>query len=289
MLKPLRENLFIVLQRLLPARLLGRCVYRATRSTRPLLRDLLIGGFTRLYAVDLAEALPPPGGYPSFNAFFTRALRPGARPADPDPATVTSPADGIVQQVGALRGAALLQVKGCDYDAGELLGDAAAATAFHDGLFITIYLAPWNYHRVHMPVAGHIRRMTHVPGELWSVNAVTAARVPRLFSRNERLVCHGVAPWGPFAIVLVGALNVGSVSTAWAGEVLPRRSAGPHHWDYPAATPGMALGRGDLLGQFNMGSTVVVLLPRGAAGWRAGLAVGEAVKVGATLGRLATP
>lgn len=289
MLQSLRETLFILLQRLLPARLLGRLVYRATRSTRPLLRNLLIGSFTRLYAVDLAEAEPPPGGYPSFNAFFTRSLRAQARPVDADPAGIVSPADGRIQQIGTLRGAALLQVKGSEYDAGELLADAAAAAAYRDGLFATIYLAPWNYHRVHMPLAGCIRRMTHVPGELWSVNATTAARVPRLFSRNERLVCHGEAAWGPFAVVLVGALNVGSVSTAWAGEVLPRRAHGPWHWDYPAGNPATTLGRGHLLGQFNMGSTVVLLLPRGIARWDAALAPGTAVRVGRAIGRLETP
>lgn len=283
-----RDSLFILFQRLLPARLLCRVVHRATRSRNRPFKDALIRGFVRLYDVDVAEAEHPvPGGYASFNDFFTRALRAGARPADPDPAAVASPADGRIQQVGCLAGDAILQVKGTTFSAAELLGDPAAAARYHDGCFATIYLAPFNYHRVHMPLAGRITRMTHVPGELWSVNAATAANVPGLFARNERLVCHCEAPWGPFAVVLVGALNVGSISTAWAGEVLPRAADGITHWDYPAGDPALDLARGALLGQFNMGSTVVMLLPRGVARWRDGLAAGDEVRVGRGLGTLA--
>jgi phosphatidylserine decarboxylase len=282
-----REDLFILFQRLLPARLLGRLVHAATRSRARWFKDLLIRGFVRLYRVDVSEAAAPvPAGYASFNAFFTRELKAGARPQAADGAAILSPADGRVQQLGPIAGDALLQVKGVTYGAAELLGDAMAATRYHDGSFATIYLAPWNYHRVHMPLAGRIARMTHVPGELWSVNATTAARVPGLFARNERLVCHCEAPWGPFAVVLVGALNVGSISTAWAGEVLPRRSRGATHWDYRADDPAVALARGAVLGQFNMGSTVVVLLPPGAGRWRDGLAAGAEVRVGAALGTL---
>jgi len=275
----------MALQRALPARLLGRLTYRLTRSRSRLLKNALIRGFVRLYDVDTDEAeLPVPDGYASFNAFFTRALRPGARPLDADPASIVSPADGVIQQIGVLRGDALLQVKGIDYSASDLL--ATDAGSYRDGLFATIYLAPSNYHRIHMPVAGRIERMTHVPGELWSVNATTAARVPRLFSRNERLVFHCQAPWGRFAVVLVGALNVGSISTAWAGEVLPRKERTVWHWDYGAEDPSVRLERGSLLGQFNMGSTVVLLLPSRHGRWRDSLAAGQAVRVGGALGVL---
>lgn len=284
----LRENLFMLMQRALPARLLARLVYRASRSTRPWLKTLLIDGFRRLYRIELAEAAQPdPAAYPSFNAFFARALQPGARPTCGDAATIVSPADGRIQQIGRLSGDALLQVKGSSYAATELLGgDAQAAAVFCDGSFITIYLAPWNYHRVHMPVAGRIRRMVHVPGELWSVNATTAARVPRLFSRNERLVCLGESGWGPWAMVLVGALNVGSISTSWAGEVLPRRERDVRHWDYAADDPAVSLGRGALLGQFNLGSTVLLLLPPGASVWRDDLAPGDELRFGMAIGQL---
>lgn len=288
MLQAFRENSFIALQRVLPARLLGRVVHAVTRSRNPLLKNLLIRGFVRLYSVDVSEAeRDVPAGYASFNEFFTRALQPGARPIDARPDSVLSPADGTVQQIGYLTGSDILQVKGQHYSAVELLaGGAEAAAPYLDGAFATIYLAPYNYHRVHMPATARIVRMTHVPGELWSVNATTAARVPGLFARNERLVCHCLAPWGPFAVVLVGALNVGSVSTAWAGDVLPRRSREIGYWDYTAEDIGTTLPRGAVLGQFNMGSTVVVLLPRGAARWHETFVAGGTVRVGQALGQL---
>ncbi|MBW7929756.1 MAG: phosphatidylserine decarboxylase [Gammaproteobacteria bacterium] len=287
----LRASLFIALQKLLPARFLARLVYAATRSRTVWFKNLLIRGFLRLYAVDVAEAAAPvPAGYESFNAFFTRALKPAARPLATDPAAILSPADGIIQQIGDIDEDRILQVKGMDYRLGELLGsEADGVAAYRNGSFITIYLAPSDYHRVHMPLAGRVTGMSYVAGELWSVNASTAARVPRLFARNERVICHCLAPWGPFAVVLVGALNVGSVSTVWAGEVLPRRG-GSTHWDYPGTGSSIELGRGELLGQFNMGSTVIVLLPPGVARWQAGLQAGAPVRMGQMLGqRLAPP
>jgi phosphatidylserine decarboxylase len=282
------DTLFVALQRALPARLLGRAVYAMTRSRNRILKDLLIRGFTRLYDVNTAEAEKPvPGGYATFNDFFTRALASGARPVDADPGTVVSPADGRIQQIGRIRDGQILQVKGLEYRVADLLGDdAEAAARYRDGTFVTIYLAPWNYHRVHVPVAGRITDMTHVPGELWSVNATTAARVPRLFARNERLVCHGEAGFGRFAVVLVGALNVGSISTAWAGEVLPRTERSVKRWRYEGSGYGTALGKGDVLGQFNMGSTVILLFPRGVVTWRPELAAGDPVRVGAPIGQL---
>lgn len=289
MLQTIRENLFIALQRVLPARLLGRAVHALARTPNRFVSQLLIRGFVRLYAVDVTETeRPVPAGYATFNDFFTRALKPGARRIDSNPASLVSPADGTVQQIGAIRGGDILQVKGSTYSAADLLGSGASAAApYQDGSFVTIYLAPWNYHRVHIPAAGSLVRMTHVPGELWSVNSVTAARVPRLFARNERLVCHFEAPWGPFAVVLVGALNVGSISTAWAGQVLPRAARDVAHWNYAPQAAEVTLARGALLGQFNLGSTVVVLLPPHAVRWRPELACGSAVHVGEALGTLA--
>lgn len=287
----LTESLFITLQRLLPARAIGRLVHALARVRTPVIRDLLIHGFVRLYDIDTTEAgRPVPAGYESFNAFFTRELRAGARPVDEDPASVISPADGRIQQIGTIEGEEILQVKGISYRVGELLGgEPQDALRYRNGSFITIYLAPWNYHRVHMPVAARITGMRHLPGDLWSVNAVTAARVARLFARNERLVCHGEAPWGNFAIVLVGALNVGSISTAWAGEVLPRRARQMTEWRYGAGHPGTDLARAATLGQFNLGSTVVVLFPQGTVRWRPGLTAGAEVRVGMALGQLERP
>lgn len=285
---PIIGTLYIALQRALPARLLGRVTYTLARSRNRALKDLLINAFVRLYAVDTSEAAAAvPSGYDSFNAFFTRSLQPGARPVDPDPSQLLSPADGTIQQIGVLRGDEILQVKGQTYSASELLGDDAdAAAKYRDGSFVTIYLAPWNYHRVHMPATGRVLRMTLVPGRLLSVNATTAERVPRLFARNERVICHCEADWGSFAVVLVGAMNVGSISTAWAGEVLPRRDYSVTSRVYGPTDGATRLDRGGLLGQFNMGSTVILLLPPGKITWRADLAAGVPVLVGAALGRL---
>lgn len=279
---------FIVLQRLLPARLIGRLVHAIARSRNRLLKNALINTFVRIYPVDVGEAdAAVPGGYDSFNAFFTRGLRPGARPPDPDPAALLCPADGLIQQIGSLRDSQILQVKGIDYDVSRLLGGDSDADSYRGGSFATIYLAPWNYHRVHMPAGGRIRRMRHVAGQLWSVNATTAARVPGLFARNERLICHCEADWGPFVVVLVGAFNVGSISMTWAGEVLPRRGPAVTDWEYNIAGNEPQLARGELLGQFNLGSTVIVLLPAGRVSWQAGLVAGSPVRACAGIGLLA--
>lgn len=287
-LRNLSAALFIALQSILPARLLGRVVHTLTRSRLRLLKNLLIRTFVRLYRVDTTDAaLPVPEGYESFNAFFTRALQPDARPLAADPQAVISPADGAIQQLGAISDQEILQVKGITYDVGELLaGDENEARYYDNGSFVTIYLAPWNYHRVHMPVAGRVVSMRHAPGALWSVNQLTTERVPRLFARNERLVCLCEAAWGRFAVVLVGALNVGSISTAWAGEVLPRRARAVTTWHYAATDPAMRLNRGDLLGQFNMGSTVIALFPADTVRWRESLAPQDPVRVGIALGTL---
>jgi phosphatidylserine decarboxylase len=282
-------RMYIGLQRLLPAEALGRFIHRLSRSRARWFKDLLIRGFVRLYGVDTAEAeRPVPEGYESFNAFFTRDLRAGARPPDPDLRAVLSPADGTVQQAGTARGDALLQVKGVHYSLHDLLGgDEGSSRQFLDGAFLTVYLAPWNYHRLHMPLDGQLLRMTYVPGARWAVNAATAASVPGLFARNERVVCHFSGPSGlPFAVVLVGALNVASITTVWAGEVLPRRPREITRWDYAAGTPGTRLRRGEPLGQFNLGSTAIVVLPPGAGRWRPGLQPGDAVRVGEAVGHL---
>lgn len=288
MSNPLTDSLFITLQRIMPARLLGRLVHALARVRVPMVKNLLIRGFVRLYGIDTSEAdRPVPKGYESFNAFFTRKLRHGARPIDESTGSIISPVDGRIQQIGAIDGTEILQVKGITYGVSELLGgDPDDALRYRNGSFVTIYLAPWNYHRVHMPLAGRIARMCYIPGDLWSVNAVTAARVERLFARNERLVCHCEASWGSFALVLVGALNVGSISTAWAGEVLPRRPRSMTSWDYAPDHTATNLARAALLGQFNLGSTVVALFPQGALRWRNELAAGTPVRVGMALGDL---
>ncbi|RMF99192.1 MAG: phosphatidylserine decarboxylase [Gammaproteobacteria bacterium] len=279
------SRLFVCLQHWLPARTLGRLVHRLSRARLRWWKNLLILGFCRLYGVDRASAARPvPDGYASFNAFFTRELKPGLRPIDPDPAALVAPADGRIAQFGEARAGRLLQAKGLDYSLADLCGSDRRAERYRDGAFLTIYLAPRDYHRVHAPAAGRLRWMHHIPGERFAVNAATAARLPGLFARNERLVCHFEGDWGPFAVVLVGALNVASIGTAWTGELpAPDRA---RLWHYPPPS-GPCLDRGQYLGQFNLGSTVILLLPPGAARLDPGLTLDQRVFVGRRIGSLA--
>jgi phosphatidylserine decarboxylase len=277
------ERAFIGLQYLLPQHFLSRLVGWVAESRIGFLRALLIRGFLRHYPVDLAEAArADPDAYTSFNAFFTRRLRAGARPLDADPRAALCPADGILSQSGTIAGDRLLQAKGIEFSAAALLGgDATLAAEFSGGEFATVYLAPHNYHRVHMPLAGTLRLARFVPGDLFSVNSATAASVPGLFARNERVVCAFDTPFGPMAVVLVGALFVGSVSLAWADRIRADGSRGVR--ELPVHQPIIALDRGAELGWFNMGSTVVVLFgPRGPALIEA-LEPGRPVRVGERL------
>lgn len=278
---------FVALQYLLPQHLLTGLVYRLARSRQRWLKNLLIRSFVNHYRPDLSEAQQPqPLAYDSFNAFFTRALRREARPIDPDPALLLSPVDGAVSQLGTLDGAWLPQAKGHAYTLEALLAGAPQwAQGFRGGLFATLYLAPFNYHRVHMPLAGTLRAAWYVPGQLFSVNAVTAALVPGLFARNERVVCVFENDALSFAVVLVGALFVGSIGTVWHGEVTPRRPRAPCPLPLEASRAALSQERGAELGRFNMGSTVILLLPPGRYLWQAGLAPGAAVRVGMPLAR----
>jgi phosphatidylserine decarboxylase len=278
---------FVALQYLMPQHLLTRVVNRVTRSRVPLLKNLLIDSFLNSYRPDMSDAAETDvRRFESFNAFFTRALRPGTRPWDADPRAVVSPVDGAVSQLGALDGDYLLQAKGHAYTLDSLLdGEAPWVTTFRGGSFATLYLAPFNYHRIHMPLPGTLRAAWYVPGALFSVNATTAASVPGLFARNERLVCVFEDAPVTFAMVLVGALFVGSMATVWHEEVTPRsprrRAMLPMRTQAPATLP-----KGAEMGRFNMGSTVILLLPPGAAAWLPGLAPGSPVRVGQTLAHL---
>jgi phosphatidylserine decarboxylase len=282
--QPLRpaERLFVAVQHLLPQHLLSALMYRVARWRWRPFKDALIGWFVRHFRVDMSLAAETdPKAYPSFNAFFTRALRPGARPLTADPAALLCPADGALSQMGEIRDGVLFQAKGHSYTALDLLGgDERAASAFAGGVFATIYLSPRDYHRVHMPLEGVLIAMTHVPGRLFSVNAVTARAVPGLFARNERVVCVFETKVGPVALVLVGAIFVGSMETVWAGQVTPARR-GDH-----AAAGAVRLGRGEEMGRFNMGSTVILLLPPGVVTLDSGLRPGDPLCVGQALGRL---
>ncbi len=280
-----RERAFIGLQHLLPQHLLSGLVRRVATSRIGFLRGALIRAFLRAYPVDLAEALDAePRAYASFNDFFTRRLRPGARRPDPDPRVALCPVDGSVSQSGAIEGDSLLQAKGIRYTTAALLGgDAALAAPFAGGAFATLYLAPHNYHRVHMPLAGTLVRARFVPGDLYSVNRATAAGVPGLFTRNERVACLFDTEAGPMAVVLVGALFVGSMSLAWCGEV---SGAGGRVRELPVHDPIIALERGAELGCFNMGSTVIVLFGPGGPRLVASLQPGREVRFGERLATL---
>ena len=248
----------------LPHRLLSSLARTLAYSTNPSIKQWLIDTVTRKFGVDLSEAAEPdPRAYPSFNAFFTRALKPGARIADPDPSALLMPADGHISQCGDIVDGRIFQAKGQSYTAAELLGDAEAARPFADGLFATVYLSPRDYHRVHMPWTGTLRETVHVPGRLFSVGTAAVADVPRLFARNERLVCHFDTEFGPMASVMVGALLVSGVETVWSGVEIPAYADRISRKDYRGK--GIVLERFAEMARFNYGSTVIVLLPKDAA------------------------
>lgn len=271
------DRLFALLQSLLPKHLLSSWIYRLMRSRSPRLKKLILDIFLRGYRIDMSQALEPnPYAYPSFNAFFTRTLKPNARPIDMEANAVVSPVDGTVSQCGIIDDDLVLQAKGHHYSLLTLLAkNAALAARYRGGHFACIYLAPYNYHRIHMPLAGTLRDTIYVPGELFSVNNATARSVPSLFARNERVICDfhtQLASAGAssgaadFTMVLVGALFVGSIETVWAGEInpLPRLRKQPVHL---ASGSGMQLAKGAEAGRFNMGSTVVLIFERGCLQW----------------------
>jgi phosphatidylserine decarboxylase len=274
-------RLFVWLQYLLPQHGLSRLILAATRVRTGWFKDWTIRGFLKLYRVDMTEAAESdPYRYATFNEFFTRSLKEGMRPIAADPQTIASPVDGCVSEAGAIDRDLLLQAKGRQYRLSELLASQPWASQFEGGSFATIYLAPFNYHRVHMPLRGELQETVYVPGRLFSVNSVTARHVPRLFARNERILTLFDSQAGPFALVLVGALNVGSMATVWAGDITP--AARRVVTRIPA--PPTVLDKGAELGRFNMGSTVILLFGSNRARWNSGLAAGSVVRLGQSLG-----
>ena len=275
-------SLLTSLTYVLPHRFLSSLARRLAYSTSPGTKQWLIDTVTKKFNVDLAEAAEPdPRAYPSFNAFFTRALKPGARVADPNPRALLMPADGHISQCGAVEDGRIFQAKGQSFTAAELLGDAAAAEPFRNGLFATVYLSPRDYHRVHMPWTGTLRETVHVPGRLFSVGTDAVANVPRLFARNERLVCHFDTDFGPMVSVMVGALLVSGVETVWSGEEIPAYGTAITRKDYRGK--GITLERFAEMARFNYGSTVIVLLPPGVAALDPGLRAEQPVRLGQRL------
>ncbi len=272
----------IVLQHLLPKQLLTQAAGLLARHAGGGLTHAAIRRFVARYRVDMSEAADPRiESYPTFNEFFTRALRPGARPLAQ--AAYICPVDGAISQFGAIEQGQIFQAKGHHYSASALVGgDEALARRFEGGAFATVYLSPRDYHRIHMPCDGQLVRMVHVPGDLYSVNPWTARHVPGLFARNERVVCVFDTPYGPLVQVLVGATIVGSMATVWHGVVNPPRPGRLRQWDYE---PGrVALKQGQEMGRFLLGSTVVMLMPAGAMAFNPQWAPGLPVRLGEPMG-----
>jgi phosphatidylserine decarboxylase len=285
---PLAAGLFVALQHLLPQHTLSRAIL--ARSRAPVVRNALIRAFMYAFRPAVEESVQPePLAYGSFNDFFTRALRAGARPLAPEPQAVLSPVDGTVSQIGDLDERQLLQAKGHRYGLDELLGGPTACGAeLAGGVFATLYLAPYNYHRIHMPLTAAPCAAWYVPGRLFSVNAHTVAARAGLFARNERVVLWFQTRGGShFAMVLVGALFVGSIATVWHGEVTPRRPRRRLELALPQdAAP---LTRGEEMGRFNMGSTVILLFPPGTVRLCPELRAGSRLNMGQAIGHWIGP
>lgn len=282
------DKLFVKSQYLAPQLTISRLAgHLADNESVPALKNRVINWFIGRYGVDMSEALEPdPAAYPSFNAFFTRALKPGLRPVDAGESVLVSPVDGAISQLGHISDDRVFQAKGQSFSLNELLGGGQErANAFTDGEFATIYLAPRDYHRIHMPLAGTLREMVYIPGRLFSVNPTTAENVPNLFARNERVACIFDTAAGPMALVLVGAMIVGSVETTWAGIVAPgERQINVTRYD-GLKTP-IRFEKGEEMGRFRLGSTVIIVMPKGSATWNPDQVAGGRVHVGRALGEI---
>lgn len=277
---------FVALQYLLPKHWLTSLTHALARIRNTRVKDFLITQFVNLYKVDTDEIkLELPAEFDNFNAFFVRELKTGARVIDARPDSIVSPVDGTVSMTGKLRADSVVQAKNLDYTLDDLLAtDLEEARAFIDGRFATIYLAPYNYHRVHAPLDGKLVAARYVPGDLFSVNEATVSRVRGLFRRNERLIMHFKTATGPAVLIFVGALNVGSISTPWTGEIRPRSAGVVDALDLSGHDT--TVRRGELLGWFNMGSTVILLLPDGVGEWDDALGPGDTVRMGEAIGTL---
>jgi len=253
----------------LPLHALSRIMHAITRSKIYWWKTYFTRWFVKQFKVDMSLAQEPNlDSYPSFNAFFTRALRSDARPIVADETLLASPVDGAVSQLGKIENGRIFQAKGRDYTLLELLGnDTEKACLFEDGSFATLYLSPRDYHRIHLPIDGRLTAMSHIPGRLFSVSPATARAVPRLFARNERVVAYFDTDTGPMTMVMVGAIFVASIETVWAGEVTPPAGHEIRHWEYDANDPAHQFQRGDEIGRFNMGSTVILLHGKDRIEW----------------------
>ena len=285
-MNPFFEKAFGLLQLVLPHHLLSRLVGWLARTDIPWIKTTFINVFLKQFAINMQEAdVEDPDMYPTFNAFFTRALKDGARPIAEEPDAIVSPADGAISQLGKIRGSDVLQAKGQYFSLYELVGgDAELASEFINGSFATVYLSPKDYHRVHMPATGTLREMIYVPGRLFSVNQATTRQIPDLFARNERAVCVFDSEQGPFVVVLVGAMIVAGIETVFAGQVTPQPRT-ITRTRYPAREA-ITLHKGDELGRFLLGSTAILLFPEGKAQFLEGITADSPLRMGQRIGSL---
>jgi phosphatidylserine decarboxylase len=295
--RPLGERIAVAIQHLLPKQLLTQAAGALAGSQSGAFTTAVIRWFIARYGVNMAEAAnPDPAAYASFNDFFTRALKLGARPLAVHEADLLCPVDGAISQLGPIDGDQIFQAKGHRYSTTALLGgDGALAAHFQGGHFATLYLSPRDYHRIHMPAAGRLLRMVHVPGQLFSVNPATARGVPGLFARNERVVCvfegiNGPLKGRPWVLVLVGATIVGSMATVWHGVVNPPRTGTLRDWMYSNKDQApIELQQGQEMGRFLLGSTVVMLFPPGPLQFNPAWVPGGAIRMGQAMAHVSVP
>ncbi len=278
--------LFIIMQYLLPQHLLSRLVGKLAQTRIFWLKNLLIERFIKQYGVDMSEALyEDHRDYENFNSFFTRELKPGAREIANDPNVIACPADGAISQLGDICDGRIFQAKGHEYSLATLVGNNEDALPYRNGKFATVYLSPKDYHRVHMPVDGKLIATHYIPGQLFSVNQTTAENVDNLFARNERLVCVFETPVGPMAMILVGAMIVAGIETVWGGQVAPPpKTVQSQRFDNVQT---VALKKGEEMGRFKLGSTVILLFGENAMEWLSAFNAGTETRMGEALGTIA--
>ena len=274
-------------QYLMPGHLISRLTHKVMRIETPWFKNGMIRTLSAMFDIDMRDAQRKnPEDFASFNDFFTRALQPDSRPIDAAENSIVSPVDGAISQMTQIDAGSLVQAKGHSYSVAELLGgDEAEAEKYSKGSFTTIYLSPRDYHRIHIPVSGTLTEMVHVPGRLFSVNPATTRTIPRLFARNERVVAHFDTAMGPMAVVMVGAINVGSIETVWAGEVTPPAGKSIGRWHYEG-DDAQLFDKGAEIGRFNMGSTVILLFANPNTQWMDGLKEESKLKMGQKIGEL---
>ena len=283
-----KAELFVALQRVLPKQALSRLVAKAGESNLPWLKNALIRRAIKAFNINMDEALTSNlDDYKNFNAFFTRELKPGVRPLDIEIDSIASPADGAISQAGKINKNKILQAKGIDYTAERLLGNDEDAKRYHEGSFATIYLSPRDYHRVHIPIEGKLKRTRYIPGSLFSVNDMTAQALPGLFARNERLVCEFESDdAGTFAVIFVGAILVAGIETVWSGFETPGLGA-VRDTDFSGQS--LNFMKGDEIGRFKFGSTVILLFQNQAANWEDSINANAAVQMGQKIGSVNKP